>query len=87
MVNVVGSIDCNSDQWIIIGSHFDTMPGIDNYQGANDSGSSCGVLIELARVLNNQKLNYGIKIIFDGEEELEIIFLEMDFMEAIFQNK
>ena len=69
MVNVVGSIDCNSDQWIIIGSHFDTMPGIDNYQGANDSGSSCGVLIELARVLNNQKLNYGIKIIFfDGEE-------------------
>ena len=40
------------------------MPGIKNYKGANDSGSSCGVLIELARVLNNQNLNYGIKIHF-----------------------
>ena len=69
MVNVVGTIGNPKDSWIIIGSHFDTMPGIKNYDGANDSGSSCGVLIELARVLNNQELNYGIKIIFfDGEE-------------------
>ena len=72
MVNVVSTINCNNDQWIIIGSHFDTMPGIKNYKGANDSGSSCGVLIELARVLKNQNLNYGIKIIFfDGEEGIK----------------
>ena len=69
MVNVVGKIDGINDEWIIIGSHFDTMPGIKNFVGANDSGSSTGVLLELARVLKNYELNYGIIIIFfDGEE-------------------
>ena len=59
------------------------MPGIKNFKGANDSGSSCGVLIELARVLNNQNLNYGIKFIFfDGEEGIRNYIQEMDFMEV-----
>ena len=40
--NVTGRIPGITDQWIILGSHFDTMPGIENFQGANDSGSSTG---------------------------------------------
>lgn len=69
MHNVVGRIPGRKDEWIIVGSHFDTMPGIDNFQGANDGGSSTGVLLELARVLSGTKLDTGIIFaFFDGEE-------------------
>ncbi len=67
--NVIGQIRGKADRWIILGSHFDTMPGIDNFQGANDSGSSTGVLLELARILAPQEPNAGILFaFFDGEE-------------------
>lgn len=69
MVNVFGFRPGSSRHWIILGSHFDTMPGIDNFQGANDSGSSTGVLIELARSLKDKELHHGlIFAFFDGEE-------------------
>lgn len=71
MRNVVGRIPGKTDRWIILGSHFDTMPGIDNFQGANDSGSSTGVLLELARMLSSVGMVPDIGIIFaffDGEE-------------------
>ncbi|MBT8045628.1 MAG: M28 family peptidase, partial [Pontiella sp.] len=35
--NVIGRIPGKTEKWIILGSHFDTMPGIENFQGANDS--------------------------------------------------
>lgn len=71
MRNVIGRIPGKTDRWIILGSHFDTMPGIDNFQGANDSGSSTGVLLEIARMLKiaRQKPKVGIVFaFFDGEE-------------------
>ncbi len=69
MRNVVGRIPGKTDRWIILGSHFDTMPGIANFQGANDSGSSTGVLLELARMLAGKKSDLGILFaFFDGEE-------------------
>lgn len=69
--NVIGQIPGTGDRWIILGSHFDTMPGIDNFQGANDSGSSTGVLLELARMLSDHGRVPGVGIrfaFFDGEE-------------------
>lgn len=69
--NVIGQIPGTSGHWIILGSHFDTMPGIENFQGANDSGSSTGVLLELARQLSDAKITPEIGILFaffDGEE-------------------
>ncbi|MCF7816293.1 MAG: M28 family peptidase [Kiritimatiellales bacterium] len=67
--NVVGRIPGKTDKWIILGSHFDTMPGIKNFQGANDGGSSTGVLLELARMLAGQRPRVGIIFaFFDGEE-------------------
>ena len=67
--NVIGRIPGTSEQWLILGSHFDTMPGIAHFQGANDSGSSTGVLLELARILSGQSPNVGIIFaFFDGEE-------------------
>ena len=69
MYNVIGSIKGKHDQWIILGSHFDTMPGIKNFQGANDSGSSTGILLEIARIYAHCNLKIGILFLFfDGEE-------------------
>lgn len=71
MINVIGMIPGKTEEWIILGSHFDTMPGIDDFQGANDSGSSTGVLLELARILSESGLVPDIGIMFaffDGEE-------------------
>jgi len=69
MHNVVGRIPGKTDRWIILGSHFDTMPGIENFQGANDSGSSTGILLELARMLVDAEPETGIQFaFFDGEE-------------------
>ncbi|MBN2702611.1 MAG: Zn-dependent exopeptidase M28 [Pontiellaceae bacterium] len=67
--NVIGRIHGTDGNWIILGSHFDTMSGIDNFQGANDSGSSTGVLLELARMLKKTQPRTGIIFaFFDGEE-------------------
>ena len=69
MCNVIGRIPGKTDRWIILGSHFDSMPGIDNFQGANDSGSSTGILLEIARMLSGQVPEVGIVFaFFDGEE-------------------
>lgn len=58
-------------QWIIIGAHYDAKRGIsENFEGANDSGSGVGVLLELARVVKNSSgrpVNF-LFTFFDGEE-------------------
>lgn len=69
--NVLGTIRGAGNRWIILGSHFDTKSGIsDAFQGANDSGSSTGLLLELGRGLSQQKnLPFNILLaFFDGEE-------------------
>ncbi len=69
--NVVARISGKGEGIIILGSHFDTKSGIEGgFQGANDSGSSTGLLIELARVLNKSaELRSEVRIVFfDGEE-------------------
>ena len=72
--NVVARIAGCSDWIIIIGSHYDTKAGIaDNFIGANDSGSSTGALLELARTAlvasRIQPLEATLEFIaFDGEE-------------------
>jgi len=55
---------------IVLAAHYDTKSGMPpGFQGANDSGSGCGVLLELARVLAGQPLKHEILFaFFDGEE-------------------
>ena len=69
--NVVGRLPGKTNRLIILGSHFDTKSGIaPDFQGANDSGSSTGVLLELARVLA-ARAPYETEFMFaffDGEE-------------------
>ncbi len=59
---------------VVLVSHYDTKSGIGtNFVGANDSGSSTGLLIELARCLKTARtLPVGVLIAFlDGEECLQ----------------
>ena len=55
---------------VVLLSHFDTKSGInENFQGANDSGSSTGLLIELARMIKENGYPLNILVAFlDGEE-------------------
>jgi glutaminyl-peptide cyclotransferase len=63
-----------SEAEIVVGSHYDTKGGIaDDFVGANDSGSSTGLLLELARVCRNAAGPRGweatlVFVAFDGEE-------------------
>jgi glutaminyl-peptide cyclotransferase len=68
--NVIGRKPGTGRGLIILGSHYDTKSGIPGFVGANDSGSSCGALIELARVVAAQppagpEIEF---VFFDGEE-------------------
>ena len=74
--NVVGRIPGSNGRWVVLGSHFDTMPGIPDFRGANDSGSSSGILLETARMLADSARRNGGRLpgpgvliaFFDGEE-------------------
>lgn len=69
--NVLGRLPGRTDRLIVLGSHFDTKSGISpDFQGANDSGSSSGALLELARVLarNAPYETEFLVAFFDGEE-------------------
>lgn len=72
--NVIGRVPGSRPGLIILGSHFDTKSGIaPDFQGANDSGSSTGTLLELARVLAAHG-SPGPEIhlvFFDGEEAMD----------------
>ena len=68
--NVIGEIPGTGDEWIVLLSHFDTKCGITpHFQGANDSGSSTGLLLELAAALCPRSSQPPILFGFmDGEE-------------------
>jgi len=56
---------------ILLGTHYDTKR-LDNFVGADDGGSSTGVMLELARLLCHQRGKYAVWIaFFDGEEAVQ----------------
>ncbi|MEE8449773.1 MAG: M28 family peptidase, partial [Thermodesulfobacteriota bacterium] len=72
MENIIGVIPGKRDEIIIIGGHYETKYFSDfRFVGANDGGSSTGVLLELARSLARGKPRYTLWLaFFDGEEAL-----------------
>src|SRR6202165_439938 len=69
MKNIIAKIPLTGPNMILFGSHYDTkrMP---NFVGADDAGSSTGVLLELARLLCARKNADTIWLaFFDGEED------------------
>ncbi|MBO0863271.1 MAG: Zn-dependent exopeptidase M28, partial [Chloracidobacterium sp.] len=73
---VIAELPGESQNVIIIGSHYDTKPFKEfAFVGANDGGSSTGALLEIARVMATENQNAGPKrkftylfAFFDGEE-------------------
>lgn len=76
--NVIGVIPAvrsdgnnNATGWVILGSHYDTKSDLgDAFEGANDSASSSGLLLELARLIKTDgRFPFNVLIVFfDGEE-------------------
>ncbi len=73
MHNLIAKKDRGGKGVIALASHYDTklMEGM-RFVGANDAGSSTGLLLELARVLAGRKSDLEIWFLFlDGEEAFE----------------
>jgi len=70
MKNIIVKFPGTSGKAIAITGHYDTKPFANrNFVGANDGGSSTGVLLELAQVLAGQpRIDDVYLIFFDGEE-------------------
>ncbi len=78
--NVEAVIPGQTPRTILLLSHFDTKSGISPaFQGANDSGSSTGLLLELARIIAASGTpRYTIQIVFLDGEECKINFDAQD---------
>jgi Zn-dependent M28 family amino/carboxypeptidase len=68
MKNILVKIPGDKPGVILLGTHYDTKR-LENFVGADDGGSSTGVMLELARLLCSQHGRYPVWIaFFDGEE-------------------
>jgi Zn-dependent M28 family amino/carboxypeptidase len=68
MRNIIGRMTGISGKAVAISGHYDTKI-LPKFVGANDGGSSTGVLMELARVLPKQRHRDDLYLVFfDGEE-------------------
>jgi glutaminyl-peptide cyclotransferase len=78
MKNILVKIPSPNPNIVIYASHYDTKR-IDNFVGADDSGSSTGVLLELARILCARKNGQTIWLAFlDGEEAFNFQWADPD---------
>ena len=74
MRNFVAKFPGKRDGIIVIASHYDTLYSLPGFVGANDGGSSTGLLLELADQLRTQKQREGYSVwlvFFDGEEAVK----------------
>lgn len=81
MTNLIVEIPGEKEGVVIIGSHYDTKWFGEEFAfvGANDGGSSTGVLVELTRVLSKSKPEYTLWLVFfDGEEAMNRIWQGTD---------
>ena len=70
--NIIAKYPGAKDGIIVVASHYDTNWPLrkENYIGANDGGSSSGLLLELANQLRGKKHNgYSVWLVWDDAEE------------------
>jgi Zn-dependent M28 family amino/carboxypeptidase len=65
--NVVAEQPGNGPGVVVLGGHYDTVPGV---QGANDNGSGTAVILAIAEELAGQDLPFTVRFIAFGSEEL-----------------
>ena len=77
--NLIGSINPDADNRILLLAHWDCRPWADNdpdpakhkepVMGANDAASGVAVLLELARVMKDKKPTVGVDILLTDAED------------------
>src|SRR5262249_9430399 len=71
MKNILVKIQGEQAGVILLGTHYDTLKK-DNFVGADDGGSSTGLMLEMARQLCPKRGRYAVWIaFFDGEEAVQ----------------
>ncbi len=71
MKNIIAKFHGQTERIHVVSGHYDTLarPELPNFVGANDGGSSTGLLLALAAELSGETLRDSIWIVFfDGEE-------------------
>lgn len=69
MKNIIAKAPGTGQGIILLLTHYDTLSSVENFVGANDSGSSTGLMLEMARQLCGKKGPNSVWIAFlDGEE-------------------
>ncbi|HKI79035.1 MAG TPA: M28 family peptidase [Ignavibacteriaceae bacterium] len=79
LTNIIGRFNPAEKNRIILCAHWDTRPRAEKAEdpkrrnepilGANDGGSGVGVILEMAKILKTNKINYGVDLVlFDGED-------------------
>ncbi len=70
MMNIIAKINGQLPGIVLLATHYDTKR-LPDFVGANDGGSSAGLMLELARVLAASKPRFTVWIVFfDGEEAI-----------------
>ncbi|PTX55359.1 aminopeptidase YwaD [Melghirimyces profundicolus] len=72
--NVIGTLSprkgsADHTKTIVVGAHYD---GVDT-PAANDNASGTATLLEMARVLADQRLHHEVKVVFFGAEEVGLV--------------
>jgi glutaminyl-peptide cyclotransferase len=71
MKNIIAKIPGTGQGIILLLTHYDSLGSVPNFVGAEDSASSTGVMLEIARLLCGQKQANAVWIAFlDGEEAI-----------------
>ena len=79
ITNIMGSINPDAKDRVLIAAHYDTRPWADNevdekdrntpIDGANDGASGVGVMLELARLLTDNRPQIGVDLLFVDAED------------------
>jgi glutaminyl-peptide cyclotransferase len=71
MKNIIAKIPGTGQGIILLLTHYDSLGSVPNFVGAEDSASSTGVMLEMARLLCGKKQANAVWIAFvDGEEAI-----------------
>jgi hypothetical protein len=65
--NVIATLEGRRADTLVIGGHYDTKSPS---PGANDNGTGVGAILELARVLKDEALDFTVKFVLFGTEEI-----------------
>jgi Zn-dependent M28 family amino/carboxypeptidase len=69
MKNIIAKAPGEGQGIILLMTHYDTLSSVKDFVGAEDSGSSTGLMLEMARLLCGKKQPNAVWIAFlDGEE-------------------